>query len=79
MIVESFLENSTFWVFEKWVKKSPGMQLPVEKKRKQKEKIIFKGTNAERSIRNATGHETHHGTLETVEVYHALRCIVSMY
>ena len=55
------------------------MQLPVEKKRKQKEKIIFKGTNAERSIRNATGHETHHGTLETVEVYHALRCIVSMY
>ena len=45
------------------------MQLPVEKK---EENFQRHKANAERGSRNATGHDTHNGTLENVEVYYAL-------
>ena len=52
------------------------MQLPVEKK---EEHFQRHSASAERGSRTATGHDTHIGTLENVEVYYALRCIFSMY
>ena len=42
------------------------MQLAVEKK---EENFQRHNASAERGNRNATGHETHNGTLENVEVY----------
>ena len=46
---------------------------PLKKKRGK-----FSKASAERGSRNATGHDTHNGTLENVEVYYDLRCILSM-
>ena len=52
-----------------------GMQLPVKKK----ESFQRHNAHAERGSGNATGKETHNGTIENVEVYYAPRWIVNMY
>ena len=46
--------------------------------KKKEDNFQRHNASAERGSRNATGHDTHNGTLENVEVYYALRCIVSM-
>ena len=46
----------------------PGMQLSVEKK---EENFQRHNASAERGSRNATGQDTHNGTLENFEVYYA--------
>ena len=51
------------------------MQLPIEKK---EENFHRHKASAERVSRNATRHDTHNGTLENLEVFYALRYIVSI-
>ena len=47
--------------------------------KKKEENFQRHNASAEGGSRNSTGHDNHNGTLENVEVYYALRCIVSMY
>ena len=46
--------------------------------KKKEDNFQRHNASAERVSRNATRHDTHNGTLETLEVFYALRCIVSI-